>query len=68
MDGVGGSLANQKPDKHPKVNKAELDYINQDQINSVGGKEAARKADAKKIVLGKSSNTNKHGPLRLVNL
>lgn len=43
----------QKPDKHPKVNKAELDYINQDQINAEGGEEAARRADAKKIGFGK---------------
>jgi len=38
-----------KPEVHPKVNKAELDYILQDQTNAVGGAEAARKADAKKI-------------------
>lgn len=38
-----------KPDAHPKVNKTELDYIYQDHNNEVGGIEASKLADMKKI-------------------
>lgn len=38
-----------KPEAHPKVNKAELEYINQDHNNAEGGAEASKLADAKKI-------------------
>ncbi len=37
-----------KPDKNPKVNQAELDYIHQDHYAN-GDAEASRKADAQKI-------------------
>jgi ACS family hexuronate transporter-like MFS transporter len=38
-----------KPEVHPRVNKAELDYILQDHDNAIGGAEASKAADAKKI-------------------
>jgi len=41
--------AYKKPEVHPKVNKAELEYILQDHDNVVGGAEASKVADAKKI-------------------
>lgn len=46
-----------KPEEHPKVNKKELAYILQDHDNAVGGVEASKLADAKKM---KFKDTLKH--------
>lgn len=47
-------FAYKKPEVHPKVNKAELEYILQDHDNAEGGAEASKAADAKKIGFAQS--------------